>query len=111
MVWTIHTGPFPVSATTFDGDVWLWRITDGVHYTAVIVKVATAVRDADPTALSPQMRNAVATRGRTEVERTLRWYEPPREIACEEPTGASSYWAGVQWEPVTSEVRKPNAER
>jgi hypothetical protein len=93
VVWTIHTGPFPVAAH-YEGDIWLWRITDGEHYTAVVVKIGASVRDASADTLPVETRAAIATRGRVEIERCLRWHEPPREITLEGIDAGVSYWGG-----------------
>ena len=94
MSWLVHTGPFPVVAPTYDGEIWLWRITNSIHFTAVFVKFAREVGDADQDALAPRVRDARSSRGRAEVERCLRWAEPPREIEFTHPSAEPSFWGG-----------------
>lgn len=95
MRWTIHTGPFPFIAPQHDGEMWLWRITDGSHFTAVVVKFSAALLATDATGLGDDVAEVRRTRGRREVERCLRWQEPPREIAFEEAGEPPRYWGGI----------------
>ena len=94
VAWAVHTGPFPIVAPRYDGEIWLWRITDATHYTAVTVKFARAIGEADPERIPERVREAHRTRGRVELERCLRWHEPPREIAFEDLDGEPCYWGG-----------------
>jgi hypothetical protein len=90
----VHTGPFPVVAPRYEGQVWLWRIANASHFTAVIVKFGDSVLERDLDLLAARAREAVRTRGRTELDRCLRWDEPPREIVFEDPDADPEYWGG-----------------
>jgi hypothetical protein len=90
----VHTGPFPIVAPQYEGQVWLWRIANASHFTAVIVKLGRAVLEGEPEALAGRVREAVRSRGRAELDRCLRWAEPPREIIFEDPVAEPDYWGG-----------------
>lgn len=92
--WRIHTGPFPFVAPPFDGEIWLWRITDGEHFTAVTVKFGRRVCEAEAESLVEPARSAVLLRGRSAIAACLGWPEPPREIAFDDPGSGPTYWGG-----------------
>ncbi|HJR45776.1 MAG TPA: hypothetical protein VJ927_09245 [Actinomycetota bacterium] len=94
MAWKIHTGPFPFIVQDFAGELWLWRVTDGTHFTSITVTFADTVRHRSPEELSQEVRKAVETRGRSAVSACLSWAEPPREIAYIAAAGTGSYWGG-----------------
>jgi hypothetical protein len=95
MSWTIHTGPFPIVAPGYDGSIWLWRLTNTAHFTAVVIKFARAVVEAEADSLSPDVALARSSRGRSAIQETLAWHEPPREIEFAEPSGGPTLWSGV----------------
>lgn len=107
VAWTIHTGPFPIIAPSYDGEVWLWRISDGEHYSAVVVKFDSAISRASE--LSAAVRETLRTRGRLDVERCLRWYEPPREISYARVDGTPEYWGGRRTPPADDVSSAPRA--
>jgi hypothetical protein len=92
--WRIHTGPFPLAAPDFEGVLWLWRITDGDHFTAVVVKLSAGVAGADRVELTDRAWAAVMTRGRSAVEGSFGWEEPPREICFDSTTDGPAFWGG-----------------
>ena len=96
MSWRIHTGPFPFIVREFEGDLWLWRITDGEHHTSVIVTLADAVTAEARDHLPPTTRKAVETRGESAVKDCLSWTEPPREISFRTPADEPHYWGGIR---------------
>jgi hypothetical protein len=91
--WRIHTGPFPLIIPGQKEQLWLWRITNEEHYTAVVVRLAADVLLPEGE-LSARVADAVATRGQSAVQACLRWSEPPREIFFADPVGKPRYWAG-----------------
>ena len=95
MNWRIHTGPFPFMVHDLDAELWLWRITDGRHYTAVVVRLASGNQSGHDRDAS-ERASAVATRGRSAVMRCLSWHEPPREILFLDGAEAPSYWGGTR---------------
>ena len=92
--WRIHTGPFPFVAPEVDGALWLWRITDGRHYTSITVTFHRLVLDAERPSLDRSTRAAIDTRGEAAVQACLTWREPPREIRFHHPAEQPSYWGG-----------------
>jgi hypothetical protein len=94
MTWRIHTGPFPFVVPGHDGDLWLWRITDGLHFTSVTVNISGGLRRADRGRLSDHVREAIETRGSSAVSKCLDWSEPPREITFQEGKSFPGYWGG-----------------
>jgi hypothetical protein len=96
MGWAIHTGPFPFMVPAYVGEVWLWRITNGSHFTSVTVRFTPDVRDRGIDELADGVRSALLSRGRSEVETSLSWTEPPREISYAHPTAPPTYWGGKE---------------
>jgi hypothetical protein len=94
VTWRIHTGPFPFIVPNHTGELWLWRITDGRHFTSVTVNISSTVRLADRESLTPEVKAALDTRGKSAVEACLRWSEPPREISLGLPSRPPTYWGG-----------------
>lgn len=94
VTWRIHTGPFPFIVPDHNGELWLWRITDGHHFTSVTVNISSKVRLAARDSLAPDVKAAVDTRGKSAVEECLRWSEPPREISLGLPSRPPTYWGG-----------------
>jgi hypothetical protein len=94
VTWRIHTGPFPFIVPDHNGELWLWRITDGRHFTSVTVNISSKVRLAARESLSPEVKAAVDTRGKSALEACLRWNEPPREISLGLPSLPPTYWGG-----------------
>jgi hypothetical protein len=92
--WRIHTGPFPFIVPNHNGELWLWRITDGRHFTSVTVNINSMVRRASHESLAPEIQMAVDTRGKSAVERCMGWSEPPREISIRHPSRPPAYWGG-----------------
>jgi hypothetical protein len=105
VAWTIHTGPFPYVAPPFDGEIWLWRITNGEHHTAVTVKFSRSVCESDASTLDEPLRSARLMRGRTAVVSCFNWLEPPREIAFHDPDGPPTFWGGTK-PSVTSPIQR-----
>jgi hypothetical protein len=96
VTWRIHTGPFPFIVPDHNGELWLWRITDGQHFTSVTVNISFKVRRAARESLDSEIRVAVDTRGKSAVERCLGWIEPPREISLHLPSRPPVYWGGKE---------------
>ena len=94
VTWRIHTGPFPFVVPDHDGELWLWRITDGRHFTSVTVNISFKVSRATRASLSPEIKAALDTRGKRAVETCLGWIEPPREISFRHPSWPPVYWGG-----------------
>jgi hypothetical protein len=94
VTWRIHTGPFPFIVPDYNGELWLWRITDGRHFTSVTVNISSKVRRATRESLAPEIKVALDTRGRSAVEICLGWSEPPREISLRLPSRPPVYWGG-----------------
>ena len=94
MTWRIHTGPFPFIVPDHNGELWLWRITDGRHFTSVTVNISSKVRSAALESLAPEIAAAIDTRGKSAVEACLGWSEPPREISLPLPSRPPTYWGG-----------------
>jgi hypothetical protein len=94
VTWRIHTGPFPFIVPDHNGELWLWRITDGRHFTSVTVNITSIVRHATRESLAPEIQVAVDTRGKSAVEMCLGWIEPPREISLRFPMRPPVYWGG-----------------
>ena len=92
--WQIHTGPFPFVSADVDGTMWLWRITDGHHFTAVTVHFSLGVLEVKRASLNASTQRALETRGGAAVEACLPWREPPCEIRFERPGNEPSYWSG-----------------
>lgn len=91
--WRIHTGPFPLIVPRTTDQMWLWRITNDDHYTAVVVRLAQDVL-APPEELSKAVADAVTTRGHSAIKAAMAWAEPPREITFDDPVGKPTYWGG-----------------
>jgi len=91
--WRIHTGPFPVMPVEADGEVWLWRITDGYHYTSTTVHIRQVVHQLQREE-SAEFQVVLQTRGRSAVEKSLWWFEPPRQITFSDGSGQPDYWGG-----------------
>ena len=93
--WRIHTGPFPVMTADADGEVWLWRITDGYHYTSTTVHIRQDDHQLQEEETG-EFQRALQTRGRSAVERSLGWFEPPRQITFSSDSGEPDFWGGQQ---------------
>ena len=91
--WSVHTGPFPLIVGGRVDQLWLWRITNDEHFTAVVVVLTDAVLIPEDD-LSSTVADAVATRGQSAVKACLNWSEPPREITFSDPVGRPTYWGG-----------------
>ena len=76
-----------------DGDVWLWRITDGSHYTSTTVHIRQVAHDLQEEETA-DFRLALQTRGRSAVEKSFSWFEPPRQITFSTGSEEPDYWGG-----------------
>jgi hypothetical protein len=92
--WRIHTGPFPFIVPLGHGEAWLWRITDGLHFTSSTVVLHDEALRVPRKERTPEVQRAVDTRGRSAVEAALRWAEPPRQITFLSPLQEPEYWGG-----------------
>jgi hypothetical protein len=92
--WRIHTGPFPFIVPLGHGEAWLWRITDGVHFTSSTVVFHEGALRVPREERTPGVQRAVDTRGHSAVEASLRWAEPPRQITFFSPLEEPEYWGG-----------------
>ena len=92
--WRIHTGPFPFIVPRGHGEAWLWRITDGIHFTSSTVVLHDEALRVPRKERTPEVQRAVDTRGRSVVEAALRWAEPPRQITFLSPLQEPEYWGG-----------------
>jgi hypothetical protein len=92
--WRIHTGPFPFIVPLGHGEAWLWRITDGIHFTSTTVVLHDEAHRVPRKEMTPGAQRAVDTRGRSAVEAALWWLEPPRQITFLSPLREPEYWGG-----------------
>ena len=96
VTWRIHSGPFPYIVDA-GGQVWLWRITDGHHYTSTTVRFWLGEHDDVQRigqGVSGVVEAALRSRGRAAVEGCLPWTEPPREITFSGPAAPPEFWSG-----------------
>jgi hypothetical protein len=90
--------PVPTERTWggYDGNVWEWRVQAGDHTKTVAVKVSgTAIATYPHEPLLAETAGAIRTQGRSAVEETLTWAEPPDEIEFTTSTGPI-YSGGVR---------------
>jgi hypothetical protein len=78
-----------------DGEVWLWRITDGYHHTSTTVHIREVAHQLQEEETADFQR-VLETRGRSAVEESLGWFEPPRQITLSTGSGEPEYWGGRQ---------------
>lgn len=79
MAWRIASGPDETRTGSFDGVQWRFRLEDeqgrAANVTVGVSGTALAVAS-----VPPVTAEAIATRGRTAIERVLEWPEPPTQI-------------------------------
>ena len=91
--WRIHTGPFPLIVVGRREQLWLWRMTNDDHFTAIVVRLTEDVLLPEGQ-LAASVADAVTSRGQSAVQACLGWKEPPREITFGDPVGRPVYWGG-----------------
>jgi hypothetical protein len=86
MPWEITGQIGPHAEPGYDGHGWLWELTrENRPARRVFVQIAGtawAVHDRGGVGLASDTAQAIATEGRSEVERLLNDEEPPRMIGC-----------------------------
>ncbi len=82
MGWRISRGARDATPVDYDGRIWQWELTSEEGDTArLAVKVTGTAMASDDEALAPRVVDAIATKGRSEVERVLAsGARPPRAI-------------------------------
>jgi hypothetical protein len=83
MPWTIPSEGEEQNPEGYDGHIWQWQLVadhDADERRFVVVRISGTVMAMDEEGLSARITLARETHGRSEVEITLGWPEPPRSI-------------------------------
>lgn len=79
MSWRIVSGPDEIAGGSFDGVRWRFRLEDAEEH-AVNVTVGVSGTALAVASLPIETAEAIATRGRSAIERFLQWQEPPTGV-------------------------------
>ena len=88
MSWEISGQVGPHSRAGYDGSGWLWEIKRGegswpqADVRHVFVEISGTAGGTDPEHLPGDTADAIASEGRSEVEKVLAEEDPPRVIQC-----------------------------
>ena len=84
MSWKISHSLGPYHRDGYDSNGWLWEIRDSEDARRVLVEVTgTALAISERGGPLPDdTRLAIATEGKSEVEKVLAFSEPPRVVMC-----------------------------
>jgi hypothetical protein len=99
MAWTIVGEPEDAHSGGYDGAIWLWRLEEADDARSTLVKITgSAIRVAEEN-LPERTAAARASRGRSEIERVLDWYEPPSAIELGTWADAPRFEGGSPQDP------------
>ena len=87
-MWQLKLGPSERTWGSYDGTVWEWRVDlDDLSKTVAVKISGTAIATYPNGVLPQEAAEAIASRGKSAVDKTLTWSEPPDEIEFTTSTG------------------------